>query len=152
MLADLIRVQTDDFDVAHEYQRLAGQPQLGAVVMFVGQVRDLSDTADLRALYLEHYPAMTERALRNIVQSVRERWQLDAVTIIHRVGQLAPAEQIVLVITASQHRAAAYAANSYLMDLLKTEAPFWKKEITQQGEYWVDAKVSDEQARASWQD
>lgn len=150
MQQDVIRVQSADFDVAHEYQRLAGQPQIGAVVMFVGRVRDLSANADLLALHLEHYPAMTERALQQLVQAARARWQLDAVTIIHRVGRLAPAEQIVLVLTASPHRDAAYEANRYLMDYLKTAAPFWKKEVTRHGEAWVEARASDEQALARW--
>lgn len=148
---DVIVVQTQDFDVAAEYARLAGNPAIGAVVMFVGRVRDLNPEPELIALELEHYPKMTERALRQIVQTARARWPLDAVTLIHRVGALYPAEQIVLVLTASAHRHAAYAANAYIMDYLKTEAPFWKKEQTQSHSVWLDARESDQTARQRWE-
>ncbi|WP_027469786.1 molybdopterin synthase catalytic subunit MoaE [Deefgea rivuli] len=148
---DLIQVQTDDFDVALEYARLVGNPAIGAVVMFVGRVRDLNPEPELIALELEHYPKMTERALLQIVQDARTRWPLDAVTLIHRVGPLHPAEQIVLVLTASAHRHAAYAANAYIMDYLKTEAPFWKKERTSSQSVWLDARESDQAARQRWE-
>jgi molybdopterin synthase catalytic subunit len=148
---DIIQVQTDDFDVAAEYARLAGDATIGAVVMFVGRVRDLNPEPELIALELEHYPKMTERALLQIVQDARTRWPLDAVTLIHRVGPLHPAEQIVLVLTASAHRHAAYAANAYIMDYLKTEAPFWKKERTLSQSVWLDARESDQAARQRWE-
>ncbi|MGL4995412.1 MAG: molybdopterin synthase catalytic subunit MoaE [Deefgea sp.] len=147
---DKIVVQTQDFDVAAEYARLAGDAKIGAVVMFVGRVRDVNPQPELIALELEHYPKMTERALLQIVSDARMRWSLDAVTLIHRVGPLAPAEQIVLVLTASAHRDAAYASNSYIMDYLKTEAPFWKKEVTETASTWVDARESDQVAIRRW--
>ena len=161
MHADRIVVQVADFEVASEYQRLAGDADIGAVVLFVGRVRDLYPAATmtdelsagqrLAALELEHYPGMTEKALARIASQARERWALDAVTIIHRVGPMAPAEQIVLVLTASAHRAAAYDANRYIMDYLKTEAPFWKKEVTPQQTSWVEAKESDRAAQQHWE-
>lgn len=147
---DLIAVQTQDFDLAAEYARFTGLANIGAVVMFVGRVRDLNPQPELLALELEHYPKMTERALQHIVANARARWPLDAVTLIHRVGPLGPAEQIVLVLTASAHRAAAFAANEYIMDFLKTEAPFWKKEVTASGSTWVDARESDQAAQQRW--
>jgi len=150
-VADLIVVQTQDFDVAAEYARLAGDARIGAVVMFVGRVRDLNPQPELIALELEHYPKMTERALQQIVADARARWALDAVTLIHRVGPLHPAEQIVLVLTASAHRDVAYAANAYIMDYLKTEAPFWKKEVSSTASHWVDARESDQTARQRWE-
>lgn len=150
-MSDHIAVQTRDFDVATEYARLTGNATVGAVVMFVGRVRDLNPTPELIALELEHYPKMTERALQQIVADTKARWQLDAVTLIHRVGQMRPAEQIVLVLTASAHRDAAYAANAFIMDYLKTEAPFWKKEVTATASVWVDAREADQTARLRWE-
>ena len=150
-MSDLIRVQVQDFDVAAEYARLAGDATIGAVVMFVGRVRDINPQPELQTLELEHYPKMTERALSKIVMAARERWPLDAVTLIHRVGAMHPSEQIVLVLTASAHRDAAYAANAYIMDYLKTEAPFWKKEVTSTSSTWVDARESDQTARQRWE-
>lgn len=147
---DLIAVQTQDFDLAAEYARFTGLANIGAVVMFVGRVRDLNPQPQLIALELEHYPKMTERALQQIVANAKARWPLDAVTLIHRVGPLEPAEQIVLVLTASAHRAAAYAANEYIMDFLKTQAPFWKKEVSAAGSTWVDARESDQTAQQRW--
>lgn len=148
---DLIRVQTADFDVAAEYARLAANPAIGAVVMFVGRVRDMNPKPELIALELEHYPKMTARALAQIVADARARWPLEALTLLHRVGALRPAEQIVLVLTASAHRHAAYAANAYIMDYLKTEAPFWKKERTASQSIWLDARESDQAARQRWE-
>ncbi|QLG88852.1 molybdopterin synthase catalytic subunit MoaE [Chitinibacter bivalviorum] len=148
---DKIIVQEADFDVAAEYQRLAGDATIGAVVMFVGRVRDINPQPDLVSLHLEHYPAMTERALHKIVAQAHERWPLDAVTIIHRVGSMGPAEQIVLVLTASAHRVAAYDANIYIMDYLKNDAPFWKKEVTLHQATWVEAKDSDQAAQLRWE-
>ena len=142
-----ILVQTQDFSLADEYARRAGKPGVGAIVAFVGQVRDLTGDG---ALELEHYPGMTEKSLASIVEQAAQRWPLQAVTVIHRVGKLGPAEQIVLVLTASAHRAAAYEANAFIMDYLKTAAPFWKKEETPEGGRWVDARVTDEAAMARW--
>lgn len=150
-MSDRIVVQTHDFDVAAEYARLAGDASIGAVVMFVGRVRDLHPQPELVALELEHYPKMTERALARIVQQARERWDLNAVTLIHRVGPLHLAEQIVLVLTASAHRDVAYTANAYIMDYLKTEAPFWKKEVTATESIWVAARESDQMAKQRWE-
>ena len=149
-MSDVIRVQTQDFDVAAEYARLVGDATIGAVVMFIGRVRDLNPQPELIALELEHYPKMTERALAQIVAEARQRWPLDAVTLIHRVGPMAPSEQIVLVLTASAHRHDAYAANAYVMDYLKTAAPFWKKEVTAAASVWVDARESDQTAMQRW--
>lgn len=144
----VIRVQQEDFNLADEYARLAGDTAIGAIVTFIGRVRDL---AAGEALELEHYPGMTEKALTGIVHAAEQRWPLQAVTVIHRVGKLGPAEQIVLVLTASTHRAAAYEANAFIMDYLKTEAPFWKREHTAQGAQWVDARETDEIAKLRWE-
>lgn len=143
-----ILVQTQDFSLADEYARLAGKPGVGAIVAFVGQVRDLTGDG---ALELEHYPGMTEKSLASIVEQAAQRWPLQAVTVIHRVGKLGPAEQIVLVLTVSAHRAAAYEANAFIMDYLKTEAPFWKREHGAEGAHWVDARESDDIARQRWE-
>jgi molybdopterin synthase catalytic subunit len=148
---DVIRVQTTDFDVAAEYARLTGEACIGAVVMFVGRVRDLNPQPELIALELEHYPKMTERALQEIVRQAKNRWPIDAVTLIHRVGSLHPGEQIVLVLSASAHRRAAYEANAYILDYLKTEAPFWKKEVTSTLSEWVEARESDQIAKQRWE-
>ena len=145
-----VAVQSDDFCHASEYDELRKQPGCGAVVTFTGLVRDLPGTT-LYAMTLEHYPGMTEAALRDIAQQASQRWQLGSVHIIHRVGKLTPQEQIVFVGIASAHRAAAFAACEFIMDYLKNRAPFWKKEHTAQGDYWVAAKVSDQQALARWE-
>ncbi len=144
----LIRVQHEDFNLADEYARLGDDASIGAIVAFVGRVRDLSGVA---ALELEHYPGMTEKALLGIADAAQQRWPLQAVTVIHRIGKLGPAAQIVLVLTASTHRAAAYEANAFIMDYLKTEAPFSKREHTAQGAQWVDARESDETAKLRWE-
>jgi molybdopterin synthase catalytic subunit len=146
-----VQVQHADFDVGAEVARLRiDHPGVGAIASFVGAVRDLNDGAAVDALELEHYPGMTERALEAIVVRARARWALEGVTIIHRVGPLAPTDQIVLVAVASAHRGEAFAACEYIMDYLKTEAPFWKKEGAGEARRWVDARISDEQARARW--
>ncbi|MCY0386342.1 molybdopterin synthase catalytic subunit MoaE [Robbsia sp. Bb-Pol-6] len=146
-----IRVQEADFDFGAEIAALRiGQPRVGAVVGFVGAVRDLNDGAAVDSLELEHYPGMTERALEQIVERARARWALAGVTVIHRVGPLAPTDQIVMVAAASAHRGDAFAACEFIMDYLKTEAPFWKKEGVGETRRWVDARVSDAQARARW--
>ena len=147
-----VRVQSADFDLSTEIAALrAGQPKIGAVVSFVGTVRDLNDGASVSALELEHYPGMTETALQNVVDRAAERWPLLGALVIHRVGPLAPLDQIVLVACCAAHRAEAFAACEFIIDYLKTEAPFWKKEQTPEGARWVDARVSDDAALAKWQ-
>jgi molybdopterin synthase catalytic subunit len=146
-----VRVQTEDFDVGAEIARLrADNRKVGAVASFVGVVRDLSEGADVAAMTLEHYPGMTEKALEAIVAQAKSRWTLYEVLVIHRVGELRPADQIVLVAVASAHRGEAFAACEFVMDYLKTEAPFWKKEASAGGGRWVDARESDDAARARW--
>lgn len=146
-----VRIQTDDFDVAAELaaMRLASA-DIGAVVSFVGQVRDINDGDTIQTLTLEHYPGMTERALETIENEAKARWDVAISLIVHRVGTLKPQDQIVLVAVASAHRAEAFKACEFMMDYLKTQAPFWKKETTSQGERWVEAKLSDEDAQARW--
>ncbi|KKO49796.1 molybdopterin synthase catalytic subunit [Arsukibacterium sp. MJ3] len=145
-----VAVQSDDFCLASEYHELRRNAACGAVVTFSGLVRELNDTA-LYGMTLEHYPGMTEQALIDIAKQAQQRWPLGAVRIIHRVGTLKPIEQIVFVGIASAHRAAAFAACEFIMDYLKNRAPFWKKEHTANGEYWVDAKASDQQALTRWE-
>jgi molybdopterin synthase catalytic subunit len=148
-----VRVQTEDFDVGAEIARLrAAQPGVGAVAAFVGVVRDLNEGDGVARMTLEHYPGMTERALGQIEQRARSRWDLAEVLVIHRVGELQPTDQIVLVVVTSRHRGEAFAACEFVMDYLKTEAPFWKKERTPEGERWVDARESDDAARSRWED
>lgn len=147
-----IRVQQADFDLQAEQQALRQRcPEAGAVVSFVGLVRELTAQGPLTAMRLEHYPGMTERALQRIVQQAQTRWALAGATVIHRVGTLAPQDQIVLVLVAATHRAAAFAACEFIMDFLKTQAPFWKQECYGDRQCWVEAKDSDEQALARWQ-
>jgi molybdopterin synthase catalytic subunit len=146
-----VRVQTEDFDVGAEIARLrAGNPRVGAVAAFIGTVRDLNDGQGVATLTLEHYPGMTEKSLQTICDQARERWRLEDLLIVHRVGPLAPTDQIVLVAVTSAHRGEAFAACEFVMDYLKTRAPFWKKEATPQGERWVEARDSDEQAARRW--
>ena len=147
----LISVQYDDFDVTAVTQKLCGKRKdIGAVVTFSGMVRDQSMDQNLVALELEHYPGMTEKALEDISNSAMQRWDIDDLAIIHRVGQLKPAENIVMVAVISAHRKEAFDACEFLMDYLKTQAPFWKKEITKQGEKWIEFKQSDQQAADNW--
>lgn len=147
-----VRVGTEDFDVAQELKKLtAHQSQVGGVVQFVGVVRGQNDGQTVHAMTLEHYPAMTEKALHRIIEKARARWQIEGVTVIHRVGPLNVGDQIVLCMVSSAHRLEAFEACHFIMDWLKTEAPFWKKEVTPEGERWVDARESDEQAKARWQ-
>jgi molybdopterin synthase catalytic subunit len=151
MTSFTVRVQHERFDCGSEIARLSGNPACGAVVSFSGLVRDYGDRQDITALELEHYPGMTEKSLHAIIEQARSHWQLQAATIIHRVGRLALGEAIVLVVTASSHRKDAFAAAEFLMDFLKTEAPFWKKEIQQDGSSeWVEAKASDQNAAGRW--
>jgi molybdopterin synthase catalytic subunit len=146
-----VRVQQEDFDLGAEVARLrAGDPRIGAVVSFVGTVRDLNDGAQVAELELEHYPGMTERSLEDIVAQARARWPLFGALVVHRVGPMQPMEQIVLVAASAAHRGEAFAACEFIMDYLKTEAPFWKKEQTPEGARWVDARVSDDAARSKW--
>ena len=146
------RVQLDDFDLGTEIKTMRlSHPNIGALVSFVGQVRDLNDGERVDAMHLEHYPGMTEKALASIVEQAQARWPLLDALIIHRVGDLKPLDQIVLVLVAAAHRQDAFAACELMMDYLKTEAPFWKKEQTATGERWVEAKNSDDEARQRWQ-
>jgi molybdopterin synthase catalytic subunit len=147
-----VRVQHAAFDAGHEIESLrAGKAQVGAVAAFIGVVRDLSEGDAVATLTLEHYPGMTEKALADIEAQARARWALDDVLIVHRIGTLQPTDPIVLVVTTSAHRGDAFAACQYIMDFLKTDAPFWKKEVTPTGERWVDARSSDDAARARWE-
>lgn len=145
-----IKVTEDDFNVATEYPLLASEPSCGAVVVFTGLVRELAN-GTLNAMTLEHYPGMTETALQDIVVQARKRWALGPVRVIHRVGKLSLNEQIVFVGVASAHRKDAFAGAQFIMDYLKTKAPFWKQEHTSEGSYWVAAKESDGQAAQQWE-
>lgn len=147
----LISVQNQDFSVDEVARQLmAGRREIGAIVSFSGLVRDLSANHDLLGLELEHYPGMTEKALEDIAEQATKRWDIDDIAIIHRVGRLAPGENIVLVVVLSAHRRAAFEACDFLMDYLKTRAPFWKKEITRDGEQWVEFKQSDAEDANRW--
>lgn len=147
-----ILVQSADFCLAHEYQLLrTDNPQDGAIVTFTGLVRDMAQDLPINGLYLEHYPAMTAKVLSNIVEQARTKWSIGGATLIHRIGHLAPAEQIVFVGVTSQHREAAYLANMFIMDYLKTQAPFWKKELSERGDKWVEPKVSDQIKSDHWE-
>jgi len=146
-----VRVQHEDFDVGAEIAAMrSNNPRIGAVASFIGIVRDSNEGAAVGSITLEHYPGMTEKSLRAICEQAKARWTLDDVLIVHRVGTLAPADQIVLVVTTSSHRGEAFSACQFVMDYLKTEAPFWKKETTEDGMRWVDARDSDAQAREKW--
>ncbi len=146
-----VRVQQTDFDLGAEVAALrAGRAQVGAVACFVGTVRDLNQGTGVSEMFLEHYPGMTEKALQVIVDEALSRWSLDDVLVIHRVGALQPMDQIVLVAVTSAHRGEAFAACEFVIDWLKTQAPFWKKETTEQGARWVDARESDDAAAARW--
>ena len=146
-----VRVQTEDFDVAREIAVLrAGDARVGAVAAFIGLVRDVNDASAVKTLTLEHYPGMTEKALAGIVDEAKSRWRVYDALVIHRVGALKPTDQIVLVIVTSAHRGDAFAACEFIMDFLKTRAPFWKKEQTPTGERWVEARASDDEKAARW--
>lgn len=149
----MIRVQEEDFDIAAEVAALRqGRTDIGAIVTFTGLVRDGGCDHPLALMTLEHYPGMTERELRRIEAEAHERWPLSRSLIIHRTGSLRPGDNIVLVVTASAHRKAAFEAACFLMDYLKTEAPFWKKETGPGGEKWIEANSSDDGARERWDD
>lgn len=146
-----VSVQTEDFDTDAIISKLTeGRRDIGAIVSFTGLVRDLPEQT-LQCMTLEHYPAMTEKAIAEIVEGAMQRWQLCDVSVVHRVGELKPADRIVLVVTASAHRGDAFLACEYIMDYLKTRAPFWKKETTKDGEHWVDARTSDDEAIKRWE-
>jgi len=146
-----LRVQTDDFDVGVEIARLrAGNPAIGAVASFIGVCRDLNEGDRVADMVLEHYPGMTERALEAIAVDARSRWDLIDILIVHRVGRMLPTDQIVFVAVTSGHRGEAFAACEFLMDYLKTRAPFWKKEQTADGARWVDARADDNLAADRW--
>ena len=146
-----IRVQTQDFDLAAEVAALrASDPRVGAVACFIGTVRDMNDGSSVSGMELEHYPGMTEKALEGIVAQARSRWDIVDALVIHRVGPMKPLEQIVLVAVASAHRGEAFRACEFIIDYLKMEAPFWKKEQTPEGARWVDARVSDDEALQKW--
>ncbi len=147
----MIRVQEEDFDLAVEVKALTqGNTRIGGVVTFTGLVRDMADGTTISEMTLEHYPGMTERMLQEIEAEANQRWPLDGSLIIHRYGALKPGDQIVLVITASAHRQAAFEAAEFLIDWLKTKAPFWKREATPKGDQWVAAKTDDDAAAARW--
>ena len=147
-----VRVQTEDFDVGRELAALRNSdPSIGAVAAFIGTVRDVNVDASVSSMTLEHYPGMTEKALAAIVADARARWSIAEALVIHRVGPLRPADQIVLVACASAHRGDAFAACEFIIDYLKTRAPFWKKEETPEGARWVEARASDDDAAARWQ-
>lgn len=147
----LISVQQQDFDATQVARELCqGRKDIGAIVTFSGLVRDISAEQNLLAMQLEHYPGMTENSLTEIAQQAQQQWDIKDVAIIHRVGRLAPMENIVLVVVISEHRREAFEACDFLMDYLKTRAPFWKKEITTAGESWVEAKQSDVTDAKRW--
>jgi molybdopterin synthase catalytic subunit len=146
-----VRVQTEDFDTGFEINQLrSARKDVGAVVSFFGQVRDINEGDQVSQLTLEHYPGMTEKSLEAIIKQAKTRWNIMDVLIIHRVGTLQPCDQIVLVAVSGAHRGEAFSACEYVMDYLKTEAPFWKKEATPSGERWVEAKTSDDDAKQRW--
>jgi molybdopterin synthase catalytic subunit len=146
-----VRVQTEDFDAGSEIARLrAGDATIGAIASFIGTVRDVSDAATITGLTLEHYPGMTEAALDDIVGEARRRFDIRDALVIHRIGALVPGDQIVLVVVASAHRGMAFDACRFIMDFLKTQAPFWKKERLPDGERWVEARASDDEAARRW--
>jgi len=148
-----VRVQHEDFDVGAEITQLRlARPDTGAVAAFIGQVRDINEGTGVSAMTLEHYPGMTEKALAAIVDRAKQRWDIFDALVIHRIGTLQPTDQIVLVVVIGAHRGEAFAACGFIMDYLKTEAPFWKKEETPGGTRWVEARSTDDAARQRWED
>lgn len=147
----MVIIQEQDFNIADEVQALRAQSsETGAIVTFTGLVRDINDSDTVSRLYLEHYPGMTEKSIEAIIDEARSRWKLIGARVIHRVGQLSPMDQIVLVAVTSQHRKDAFLACEYIMDYLKTRAPFWKKEQTTEGERWLETRASDFEAADQW--
>ncbi|PKH06537.1 molybdopterin synthase catalytic subunit MoaE [Moritella sp. Urea-trap-13] len=150
MSADAIQIQTEDFDLATEYAALGKSHSTGAVVTFIGKVRDFNQGDNVSGLTLEHYPGMTEKLLAKILVEAETRWSIQGVKVIHRIGELALGDQIVFVGVASMHRGDAFQACEFIMDYLKTQAPFWKKEATEDGSHWVDARETDTTAADRW--
>jgi molybdopterin synthase catalytic subunit len=147
-----IRIQEGDFDISAEIAALRrGDPRVGAVVSFLGTVRDMNEGSSVKGMTLEHYPGMTEKALQDILDQAKARWDIYQSLVIHRVGPLLPEDQIVMVAVTSAHRGEAFAACEFIMDYLKTAAPFWKKEDTPEGGRWVDARVTDKTAMSRWE-
>src|SRR6187551_2687511 len=146
-----VRVQNEDFDVGAEISALRrADARVGAVASFVGVVRDMNEGGTVEEMTLEHYPGMTERSIEEIIAQAHGRWKIYDALVVHRVGTLKPTDQVVLVVVTSAHRADAFAACEFIMDYLKTRAPFWKKEKTPSGARWVDARVSDDIAAERW--
>lgn len=146
-----VSIQTEDFDASHELAVLRqGDARVGAVCCFVGTVRERNEGSAVSSMELEHYPGMTEKAITAMLEEAQKRFDIHAARIIHRVGLLQPLDQIVFVAVTSAHRGESFQACEFLMDYLKTQAPFWKKEVTPEGARWVDARVSDDQALARW--
>ena len=146
-----VRIQAEDFDLSHEVAQLrAGNAKVGGIVTFVGTVRDLNEGAAVAEMELEHYPGMTEQSIQAIIEQAKARWPIYGALVIHRVGPLKPMDQIVLVAVTSPHRGEAFSACEFIIDYLKTEAPFWKKEQTPEGARWVDARTSDDDALKKW--
>lgn len=146
-----VRIQENDFDISAEIRALRkGDPRVGAVVTFLGTVRDMNDGSKVKGMTLEHYPGMTEKALEDIISQAKTRWDIYQALVIHRVGPLLPEDQIVFVAVTSAHRGEAFAACEFMMDYLKTAAPFWKKEDTPEGARWVDSRVTDDAAMTRW--
>ena len=146
-----VTIQTEDFDVQHEVAQMRlGDARVGAVCMFLGTVRESNDGSAVASMELEHYPGMTEKSIQAMMQEAQQRFDIYAARVIHRVGLLHPEDQIVMVAVTSAHRGMSFQACEFLMDYLKTQAPFWKKEVTPDGARWVDARVSDDQALARW--
>ena len=146
-----VRIQTEDFDIGAEIAQLRrANPKIGAVASFVGVVRDVNDGDAVAEMTLEHYPGMTEKAIEDIITQARGRWNVFDALVVHRVGTLKPTDQIVLVVITSSHRGDAFAACEFIMDYLKTRAPFWKKESTPSGARWVDARATDDIAAERW--
>ena len=146
-----VAIQTQDFDVSREVQALrSGKADVGAVCVFVGTVRDRNDGDDVSTLELEHYPGMTEKSIERMLNEAQQKFEIISAKVIHRVGILNPLDQIVLVAVTSAHRGQSFQACEFLMDYLKTQAPFWKKETGPNGSHWVDARISDDQALARW--
>jgi molybdopterin synthase catalytic subunit len=150
-MAARVSIQAQDFDVADEIAALRqGDLRVGAVCSFIGTVRDRNDGASVSSMELEHYPGMTEKAIEAMIDEAHDRFDLYGVRVIHRIGLLQPADQVVLVVVTSAHRGASFQACEFLMDYLKTQAPFWKKEQTPEGARWVDARATDDTALAKW--
>lgn len=150
-MADRVSIQTGDFNLAEEITALrAGDKRVGAVCSFIGTVRDRNDGSDVSAMELEHYPGMTEKAIAAMIDEAMVRFDIFGARVIHRVGLLQPLDQVVMVAVTSAHRGESFQACEFLMDYLKTQAPFWKKEQTPEGARWVDARVSDDAALAKW--